>query len=423
MHTSHPLCVNFTGNMSDLSNQTKPENDQEPFADQNIQVGLLLASKAIIQLLVNPFIGPITNRIGYNIPLIVGLVIILVSTVVFAFGESYIVLLVARAVQGIGSSCASVAGMSMLADQYVDDKERGNAMGIALGGLAMGVLIGPPFGGIMFEFAGGKEAPFLILAGLAILDILLQLFALQPKVKRESQEGAPLKTLLSDPYILLAAASLTLGTTSIAMLDPSLPIWMYETMHAVEWQQGMAFLPGSISYLIGTSIFGPLSYRIGRWLSAMIGLFLNGISVICIPFSKTMAHLIAPVFGLGLALGMVDCAMMPHMGYLVDLRHVSVYGSVYAIADIALCLGYAIGPSISGSIVKEIGFNWSMWIIGIINIIYAPFMYFLQNPAAKEEKMVLIMKDPSPVQYITYNQNRYSKPSSDKGTLKTTTTH
>jgi len=28
----------------------------------------------------------------------------------------------------------------MLADRYTDDRERGNAMGIALGGLALGVL-------------------------------------------------------------------------------------------------------------------------------------------------------------------------------------------------------------------------------------------------------------------------------------------
>ncbi len=32
--------------------------------------------------------------------------------------------------------------MGMLAQRYPDDKERGNAMGIALGGLALGVLIG-----------------------------------------------------------------------------------------------------------------------------------------------------------------------------------------------------------------------------------------------------------------------------------------
>lgn len=40
---------------------------------------------------------------------------------------------------------------------------------------------------------------------------------------------------------------------------------------------------------------------------------------------------------------MVDSSMMPIMGYLVDLRHVSVYGSVYAIADVAFCMGYALG--------------------------------------------------------------------------------
>lgn len=42
---------------------------------------------------------------------------------------------------------------------------------------------------------------------------------------------------------------------------------------------------------------------------------------------------------------MVDSSMMPIMGYLVDLRHVSVYGSVYAIADVAFCMGYAIGKN------------------------------------------------------------------------------
>lgn len=41
--------------------------------------------------------------------------------------------------------------------------------------------------------------------------------------------------------------------------------------------------------------------------------------------------------------GMVDSSMMPIMATLVDLRHVAVYGSVYAIADVAFCVGFAIG--------------------------------------------------------------------------------
>jgi DHA1 family solute carrier family 18 vesicular amine transporter 1/2 len=58
----------------------------------------------------------------------------------FAFGRNYFLLFIARAVQGIGSACSSVAGLGMLAERYPDDEERGQAMGVALGGLAMGVL-------------------------------------------------------------------------------------------------------------------------------------------------------------------------------------------------------------------------------------------------------------------------------------------
>lgn len=43
-------------------------------------------------------------------------------TIVFAFGRSYWILFLARALQGIGSSCSSVSGMGMLADRYTDDK-------------------------------------------------------------------------------------------------------------------------------------------------------------------------------------------------------------------------------------------------------------------------------------------------------------
>lgn len=98
----------------------------------------------------------------------------------------------------------------MLASVYTDDEERGVAMGIALGGLAMGVLsenshtlthtlenferhdvflsfcelcvlvvcslsfgvcfsVGAPFGSVMYEFVG-KSAPFMILAFLAVFD-------------------------------------------------------------------------------------------------------------------------------------------------------------------------------------------------------------------------------------------------------------
>ncbi|TTM20206.1 Chromaffin granule amine transporter [Bagarius yarrelli] len=106
---------------------------------------------------------------------------------------------------------------------------------------------------------------------------------------------------------------------------------------------GVAFLPASVSYLIGTNLFGLLANKMGRWLCSMIGMVVVGVSLLCVPLAKNIYGLIGPNGGLGFAIGMVDSSMMAIMGYLVDIRHVSVYGSVYAIADVALCMGFAIG--------------------------------------------------------------------------------
>lgn len=57
---------------------------------------------------------------------------------------------------------------------------------------------------------------------------------------------------------------------------------MMDTMHSSNWEQGVAFLPASISYLIGTNIFGPLGHRMGRWLASMIGLIVIGFSLLCV---------------------------------------------------------------------------------------------------------------------------------------------
>ncbi|XP_075766992.1 chromaffin granule amine transporter isoform X1 [Pelodiscus sinensis] len=366
---------------------------EEFLAEENVRVGLLFASKALVQLTVNPFVGPLTNRIGYHIPMFAGFVIMFLSTVMFAFSGTYALLLVARALQGIGSSFSSVAGLGMLASVYTDDYERGNAMGVALGGLALGVLVGAPFGSVMYEFVG-KSSPFLILAILALLDGALQLCILQPsKISPESTRGTPVFTLLRDPYILIAAGALCFANMGVAMLEPTLPIWMMQTMCSPKWQLGMAFLPASVSYLIGTNLFGVLAHKMGRWLCSLIGMVVVGVSLLCVPLAQNIYGLIGPNGGLGFAIGMVDSSMMPIMGYLVDLRHTSVYGSVYAIADVAFCMGFAIGPSTGGLIVRAIGFPWLMVIIGVTNIAYAPLCWYLQSPPAKEEKIAILNQE------------------------------
>ncbi|VDL69450.1 unnamed protein product [Nippostrongylus brasiliensis] len=351
----------------------------EILAKENVLVGLMFGSKALVQLIANPWIGPLTNKIGYTLPMFAGFVIMFLSTILFAFGTSYGTLWFARAMQGIGSACTSTSGMGMLAQAYPDDMERGSAMGIALGGLALGVLVGPPYGGVLYQWAG-KELPFILLALLALFDGSLQFVVLQPKVDRGEPEGSTIKQLIKDPYIIVAAGAITIGNLGIAMLEPSLPLWMMETWQAGSLERGAAFLPASISYLVGTNIFGPLAHKMGRWLSAFIGLIVIGFCLLSIPSATSVTGLIFPNLFMGFSIGMIDASMFPLMGYLVDLRHVGVYGSIYAIADAAFCFAFALGPFFSGPLVETVGFPTMMYLIAMINFAYAPLMFLLRNP-------------------------------------------
>ncbi|VDL88204.1 unnamed protein product [Schistocephalus solidus] len=75
------------------------------------------------------------------------------------------------------------------------------------------------------------------------------------------------------------------GTVGISVLEPTLPMWMREHMQSDSWEQGIVFLPSSISYLLSTNIIGRFAHKIGHWLSVLLGMLICGLSLICVsPF-------------------------------------------------------------------------------------------------------------------------------------------
>ena len=138
------------------------EKSQGLMVSENSRIGALFASKAFVQLIFNPLVGKATIIFGYDIPFLIGTSILLVSSLIFTFVTSFHWLFAARSLQGIASSSIAVAGMGMVANLFEEDKERSKAMGLVLGGIASGVLIGYPLGGILFDFVG-ETSPFIMM--------------------------------------------------------------------------------------------------------------------------------------------------------------------------------------------------------------------------------------------------------------------
>lgn len=128
------------------------------------------------------FFSFIIDRVGYELPMIIGLIVMFSSTAIFALGRSYGVLFFARSLQGFGSAFADTSGLAMIADRFQEESERSAALGIALAFISFGCLVAPPFGSVLYSLAG-KPVPFLILSLVCLLDAFMVFWVIQPKAR------------------------------------------------------------------------------------------------------------------------------------------------------------------------------------------------------------------------------------------------
>ncbi|XP_066519000.1 probable vesicular acetylcholine transporter-B [Hoplias malabaricus] len=372
-------------------------------ANLDVKIGVLFASKAILQLAVNPLSGPFIDRVGYDLPLFIGLTVMFLSTCVFAFAESYGTLFAARSLQGLGSAFADTSGIAMIADRYGDDEtERSRALGLALAFISFGSLVAPPFGGILYELAG-KRVPFLVLACVCLVDGCMLLAVAKPFAKQVAREnapvGAPLHRLILDPYIAVVAGALTVCNIPLAFLEPTIAGWMEGTMHATKWQIGLAWLPSFFPHVLGVYVTVKLAARYPsmQWFYGAVGMLIIGASSCVVPACKSFSQLMLPLCGICFGIALVDTALLPTLAFLVDVRHSSVYGSVYAIADISYSVAYALGPVAAGHIVHTMGFAQLNLGMGLANVLYAPVLLALrrvcQIKPSRSERRILLDED------------------------------
>lgn len=111
----------------------------------------------------------------------------------------------------------------------------------------------------------------------------------------------------------------------------------------------------------------------------MLGLSIEALSCIAIPFITNIFVLMIPIMIICFGYGLIDATVLPTVAYLVDTRHAKVYGSVYAIIDISYSLCYAFGPMISGLILHFIGFKGMSIILCLILGSFVPFLLFLKK--------------------------------------------
>ncbi|HZV75065.1 MAG TPA: MFS transporter [Conexibacter sp.] len=135
--------------------------------------GVLAGSYAAGTLLGALPSGWLATRLGSRRTVLIGLALMAVASVGFAFGRTVAMLDAMRFLQGVGGACTWAGGLGWLIS-LTPPEERGTTIGKAMSAALGGLLLGPALGALAREV--GPEVPF---ASIAVLGGLLALAALR----------------------------------------------------------------------------------------------------------------------------------------------------------------------------------------------------------------------------------------------------
>jgi DHA1 family multidrug resistance protein-like MFS transporter len=154
------------------------------------ELGLLVASYAVVRLIFGPMWGSLSDRIGRKPVLMVGVLGYGITMVLFGLATQLWMLFAARILSGILSSATSPTTLAFISDS-TPEKERGKGMGMLGAAIGVGTIFGPALGGLL---AGGSIAlPFFIAGAVSMAALGLVWLVLPeslPAAKRRKPEQA-----------------------------------------------------------------------------------------------------------------------------------------------------------------------------------------------------------------------------------------
>lgn len=287
--------------------------------------GWLLFSFAIMQFIFSPILGGLSDRFGRRPILLLSLFGLGLDYIFHAFAPSIAWLFVGRIIAGIMGASFSTA-TAYIADISSPEKRAQN-FGLIGAAFGLGFIIGPVIGGISSKW--GTNVPFLIAAGLTLLNVIYGYFVLPESLSKDNRRAfewkranpiSSLKNLRKYPVVSGLVISLVLTFIASHAVQSN---WSFYTMYKFNWTAeivgySLAVVGVLVAFVQGFLI-RKIIPRLGQVKSIYLGMSFSTLGLL--------------LFGLASESWMMFAFLIPY------------------------CLGGIAGPSIQGVISSQVPAN------------------------------------------------------------------
>lgn len=330
-------------------------------------VGLIIGLYSIVNTPANVFFGRVVDRLGYKLPLIIGLVGDAAGMFLYSLCRFPVHLALVRSLHGIVGGAVGPATMSAIA-YHGEESRRGRSMAFYGMSLAAATLVGYGSSGVIVARLGYK-AVFWLGGALLVVGACLGLLLPGSRTREDKTPVASMgvswrqagvlfrRKALVGPYSAVFAQYFSFG--GVVTLLP-----LYIKDHGMEaFHVGIMLAAFAVMFIVLQIPAGSLSDRTNRLNMAAVGLVLGIISLVLMPATTTFALLLIIMALYGTAYGII----FPSISAVVaDSTSMEERGLATGIFHALLTAGVAVGAPVMGWVGGVLGEQTGLLLNGVV---------------------------------------------------------
>ncbi len=326
----------------------------DEFAVSTGTAGLVAAAYGGPGVITSLVVGPYSDRFGRKRFMVAGALIMGVFTILSALAPTFEMLIVTRAIAGIGGALIFPNANALIGDLF-PYRERGGAMATVIGFNTMASVIGVPVAGVVAEATSWRVSVGLVGVIALVAGVALAVF-LRPTTSNinEQRIRAMYRLILSNPSAVAAIVSSFLGSLYWFTWVTYLVVFFQHTYGLSEGTASTYSLTLGLGVLIGSQIGGRIGDRIGHRLVVAGTIVVSGLILLALTNAPPPLLIAA---AMNLALCAVIGARFATNTSLLTEQVPEARGTLFAFSSATASLSIVAGAAIGGIFVDTIGFG------------------------------------------------------------------